>query len=185
VLRRLRVAHDVGKGGRKSTTAAPGNARSSSSPRPDVYSFAYCYAAWYRESTFASGKVKAKAAMTGDDDSRASSMPMRRAEGVLRSMKQVLMRNDDREQSDRSPNMVEDVNSLLTMWSNMHVDLPELSETFLRFLADEGGDEKGGDDALWLNTRSFNLVINGEFSPFIRNDMLIVLATFSHRNSRD
>jgi hypothetical protein len=39
VLRRLRVAHDVGERGRKATTAAPGNARSSSSPRPDVYSF--------------------------------------------------------------------------------------------------------------------------------------------------
>ena len=180
VLRRLRVAHDVGERGRKVTTAAPGNARSSSSPRPDVYSFAYCYAAWYRESTFASAKVKA--ATTGDDDLRASSMPMRRAEGVLRSMKQVLMRNDDRVQSDRSSNMVEDVNLLLTMWSNTHVDLPELSETFLRFLADEGGGEKGGDVDLWLNTRSFNLVINGEFSPSIRNDMLIVQAIFFASN---
>ena len=109
-------------------------------------------------------------------------MPMRRAEGELRSMKQVLMRNDDRVQSDRSSNMVEDVNLLLTMWSNTHVDLPELSETFLRFLADEGGGEKGGDVDLWLNTRSFNLVINGEFSPSIRNDMLIVQANFFASN---
>ena len=37
---------------------------------------------------------------TYDDDLRASLMAMRRAEGMLHSMKQVLMRDNDREQSD-------------------------------------------------------------------------------------
>jgi hypothetical protein len=100
-------------------------------------------------------------------------------------MKQVLMRDNDWEQPDRSSKIVEDVNSLLTMWSNTHVDLPELAETFLRFLADEGGGEKVGDDTLWLNTRSFNLVINGEFSPSIRNDISLSWRFFSHRTSRN
>jgi hypothetical protein len=71
-------------------------------------------------------------------------------------MKQVLMKGDAKE---RLLNMVEDVNSLLVMWSNTNPKLPDLSEKFLRFIE----VESGGTNDTWLNARSYNLVINGEF----------------------
>ena len=52
--------------------------------------------------------------------------------------------------------MVEDVNSLLVMWSNTNVKLPGISDKFLRFIEDESKGTSGN----WLNTRSYNLVIN-------------------------
>ena len=45
--------------------------------KADIYSFAYCYAAWYKEATFGNGSA------------------MRKAESVLQSMKQVLMKKED------------------------------------------------------------------------------------------
>jgi hypothetical protein len=137
---------------------------------PDVFSFAHCYAAWYRESLFGATRT------TDDDDSRSSTLAMRRAENVLSSMKRLLMRHDWRKEpsSDRTSNMVEDVNSLLATWSTTNVDLPELSEKFLRFLADQC--EVGGSSEVWVNERSYNLVINGEFFTFChRNNYLTPL----------
>jgi len=61
--------------------------------------------------------------------------------------------------SHSSQNIVEDVNSLLVLWSNTNVHLPDLSEKFLRFIHDENRETNDR----WFNVRSFNLVINGEF----------------------
>ena len=104
--------------------------------QPDLFSFAYCYAAWYREAVFAEKTV---------GNTKASLAAMRKAESVLESMKDALMvSNDD------TLDLVEDMNSLLVIWSN-DVDLPDLAEKFLRFFS--SGDQ-------WINTRSYNLVIN-------------------------
>ncbi len=110
--------------------------------QPDLYSYAYCYAAWYREAVFAEKNV---------GNSKASSAAMRKAESVLESMKDALMvsKNDNR------LDMVEDMNSLLVIWSN-DVNLPDLAEKFLRFVDKESSES--GDQ--WINTRSYNLVIN-------------------------
>jgi len=111
--------------------------------QPDFYSYAYCYAAWYREAVFAEKNV---------GNTKASTAAMRKAESVMESMRDALMvSNDDTATLD----MVEDMNSLLVIWSN-DVDLPDLAEKFLRFVEKESGTS--GD--LWINTRSYNLVIN-------------------------
>jgi len=135
ILKRLKVAN-INRG---KTDAPP-----AISLQPDLYSFAYCYAAWYRESVFAGHSI---------GNEKASSIAKRKAESVLQSMKQVLMQSNEQ---SRPLNMVEDVNSLLVMWSNTNTNLPDLSETFLRFIDVES---TGTNDA-WLNTRSYNLVIN-------------------------
>jgi len=87
---------------------------------------------------------------------------LRKAESVLQSMKQLLMLRksgeDDEHVNDRQWNMVEDVNSLLTMWSTTDPTLPEMQETFVRFIEVESRVVAD----IWLNARSFNLVINGE-----------------------
>ncbi|KAL7542284.1 hypothetical protein ACHAXR_013211 [Thalassiosira sp. AJA248-18] len=116
-----------------------------SSLQPDLYSFAYCYAAWYKEGVFAAKSI---------GNMKASSTARRKAESVLQSMKQVLMKEG--KQPSQSLNVVEDVNSLLVMWSNTNT-LPDLSEFFLRFVEKSSG---GNGNGLWLNTRSYNLVIN-------------------------
>jgi len=109
--------------------------------QPDLYSYAYCYAAWYREAVFAEKNV---------GNTKASLAAMRKAESVLESMKDALMvSNDD------TLDMVDDMNSILVIWSN-DVDLPDLSEKFLRFVEKESS--KSGD--IWTNARSYNLVIN-------------------------
>lgn len=110
--------------------------------QPDLYSYAYCYAAWYREAAFAEKNI---------GNSKASSAAMRKADSVLESMKDALMVSN----SDNRLDMVEDMNSLLVIWSN-DVDLPDLAEKFLRFVDKESS--KSGDE--WVNTRSYNLVIN-------------------------
>jgi len=84
---------------------------------------------------------------------KASSVAMRKADSVLKSMKQVLMKRTDQSQP---LNLVEDVNSLLVMWSNTNVNLPDLSDYFLKFVEFES---RGSQD-MWFNTRSYNLVIN-------------------------
>eukprot|EP00985_Skeletonema_marinoi_P013224 scaffold6528_cov211-Skeletonema_marinoi.AAC.12 len=109
--------------------------------QPDLYSYAYCYAAWYREAVFAEKNV---------GNTKASSAAMRKAESVLESMKDALM-----VPTDNTLDMVEDMNSLLVIWSN-DVNLPDLAEKFLRFVNKESSDS--GDE--WVNTRSYNLVIN-------------------------
>lgn len=147
VLKRLKIASSTNRklGGSTSTPAKPLG--------PDIYSFAYCYAAWYKESIFASKQV---------DNMKASSIALRKAESVLQSMKQLLMLRksgeDDEHVNDRQWNMAEDVNSLLTMWSTTDPTLPEMQETFVRFIEVESRDVAD----IWLNARSFNLVINGE-----------------------
>lgn len=147
ILKRLKIASStIGKlGGSIPLTKPLG---------PDIYSFAYCYAAWYKESIFASKQV---------DNMKASSIALRKADSVLQSMKQLLMTTtgeDDNLVNDREWNMAEDVNSLLTMWSNTDPTLPEMQETFVRFIEVESRDVAD----FWLNTRSFNLVINGELT---------------------
>jgi len=134
LLKRLKVANiNWGK------AVAP-----ATSLQPDLYSFAYCYAAWYRESIFAARTI---------GNMKASSVAMRKAESVLQSMKQVLMEGNDLSQS---LNIVEDVNSLFVMWSNTNIDMPDMSDHFLRFV----NVESTGTNDTWLNTRSYNLVIN-------------------------
>ncbi|KAL9191041.1 hypothetical protein ACHAXT_000747 [Thalassiosira profunda] len=115
--------------------------------QPDLYSFAYTYAAWYKEAMFAAKNA---------ENDKASSAAMRKAETVLQSMKQVLMRDGRGEPSHSSLNVVEDVNSLLVLWSNTNANLPGLAERFLRFVDEES---KTTSDT-WTNTRSYNLVIN-------------------------
>jgi hypothetical protein len=158
LLKRMTLSHDVGAG-------------------PDVYSFAHCYAAWYRESLFGAART------TDDDDSRASTLAMRRAENVLSSMKRFLMRGDGRKglSSDRSSDVVEDVNSLLAAWSSTDVDLPELSEKFVRFLADQWEVDGGGE--AWVNVRSYNLIINGEFLPFFIEGLFLSLESNNNLES--
>ena len=131
ILKRLKLTNIDNKSGDEKELA-----------KADIYSFAYCYAAWYKEATFAAN----------GGDVKSSNIAMRKAESVLQSMKQVLMKKDDTD-THSSQNMVEDVNSLLVMWSNTNV---KLSEKFLRFIEDE---TRGTTDT-WLNTRSYNLVIN-------------------------
>ncbi|KAL7553715.1 hypothetical protein ACHAWF_017036 [Thalassiosira exigua] len=132
VLKRLKVA-DINAG------------EDRGSSRPDLYSFAYCYAAWHRESTFAASNA---------GNAKASSAAMRKAEAVLQSMKQVLMKGDG--QHSRPFNFVEDVNALLVMWSNTNINSPDLLDKFLRYIA----IESRGTNDIWLNSRSYNLVIN-------------------------
>lgn len=158
VLKRLRVASSVDRGG-KNRDAPPAGA----SPRPDLFSFAHCYAAWYRESVFAERNV---------GNAKASSVAMRKAESVLRSMEDALM-NDP----PRSSNVVEDVNSLLVMWSNANVNMPGLSDRFLRFVEVASEGTKNGT---WLNTRSYNLVINGECPNIILHVILVAVVGWSH-----
>ena len=156
VLKRLKIASSSnGKMGNSSI-----GSRSRNLPTkplgPDIYSFAYCYAAWYKESIFASKQI---------DSMKASTIALRKAESVLQSMKQLLMRQrgeDDKEFNNRQWNMVEDVNSLLTMWSTTDPSLPEMQETFVKFIEVESRDLAD----IWLNARSFNLVINGESIDF-------------------
>ena len=97
---------------------------------------------------------------------KASSSAMRKAESVLQSMKQVLMKEENKDGSNTlshsSQSIVEDVNSLLVLWSNTNIHLPDLSEKFVRFIHDESGETNN----TWLNVRSYNLVINGEFFFF-------------------
>eukprot|EP00986_Skeletonema_menzelii_P016391 scaffold14433_cov156-Skeletonema_menzelii.AAC.2 len=109
--------------------------------QPDLYSYAYCYAAWYREAVFAEKNI---------GNSKASSAAMRKAETVLESMKDALMLPNG-----NTLDMVEDMNSLLVIWSN-DIDLPDLAEKFLRFVYKESSES--GDQ--WINTRSYNFVIN-------------------------
>ena len=109
--------------------------------QPDLYSYAYCYAAWYREAVFAEKNI---------GNSKASSAAMRKAETVLESMKDALMLPNG-----NTLDMVEDMNSLLVIWSN-DIELPDLAEKFLRFVDKESSES--GDQ--WINTRSYNLVIN-------------------------
>ena len=109
--------------------------------QPDLYSYAYCYAAWYREAAFAEKNV---------GNNKASSAAMRKAESVLESMKDALMVS-----KHTSIDMVEDVNSLLVIWSN-DINLPELADNFLRFV----DQESSSTNDQWVNTRSYNLIIN-------------------------
>jgi len=129
ILKRLKIANINNVSGDEKASA-----------KADIYSFAYCYAAWYKEATFGNGSA------------------MRKAESVLQSMKQVLMKKEDTDiyLSHSYQNMVEDVNSLLVMWSNTNIKLPGLSQQFLRFIEVESKGTGGN----WLNTRSYNLVIN-------------------------
>ncbi|KAL3784893.1 hypothetical protein HJC23_012496 [Cyclotella cryptica] len=115
-----------------------------STPRPDIYSFAYCYAAWYRESVFASTNI---------GNSKASTSALFKADEVLKAMKQSLFCE---EQSASSANTVQDVNSLLILWSSIYGDTPDLVEKFLLFVERESRDA----EYYWVNTQSFNLVIN-------------------------
>lgn len=117
-----------------------------STPRPDIYSFAYCYAAWYREAVFASTNI---------GNSKASSSALLKADEVLQAMKQSLI---NEEQSASSANTVEDVNSLLILWSSIYGDTPDLVEKFLLFVELNSRDA----EYYWVNTQSYNLVINGE-----------------------
>lgn len=153
VLKRLKIAN-INNDAEQPLTATTTSTSLSSSLQPDIYSFAYCYAAWYKESTFAATNI---------GNMKASSSAMRKAESVLQSMKQVLMKKENKDDSyalsHSSQNIVEDVNSLLVLWSNTNVHLPDLSEKFLRFIHDENRETND----TWFNVRSFNLVINGEF----------------------
>ena len=153
VLKRLKIAN-INNDAEQPLPATTTSASLSSSLRPDIYSFAYCYAAWYKESIFAATNI---------GNMKASSSAMRKAESVLQSMKQVLMKEENKDGSSNtlshsSQNIVEDVNSLLVLWSNTNVHLPDLSEKFVRFIHDESGETND----TWLNVRSYNLVINGE-----------------------
>lgn len=112
--------------------------------QPDLYSYAFCYAAWYREAVFAEKNV---------GNTKASLAAMRKAESVLESMKDALMvSNDDTVSSPLD--MVEDMNSLLVIWAN-NVDSPDLAEKFLRFV-----EKESSKNDQWVNTRSYNLVMN-------------------------
>lgn len=147
VLKKLKVANINGsEGGRR------GKGSGSPQPlQPDLYSFAWCYEAWFKEATFAANNI---------GNAKASASAMRKAESVLQSMKQTLMRGGTSPAQPSSPlNMAEEVNSLLVMWSNTNPNLPDLLETFLRFISVES---RAASDT-WLNARSYNLVINGEF----------------------
>ena len=155
VLKRLKIASSNGKMGNISNSSR-GRNLPTKPLGPDIYSFAYCYAAWYKESIFSSKQI---------DSMKASTIALRKAESVLQSMKQLLMRQrgeDDKEFNNRQWNMVEDVNSLLTMWSTTDPSLPEMQETFVTFIEVESRDLAD----IWLNARSFNLVINGESIDF-------------------
>ena len=154
VLKRLKIANINNDAEQPLTATTTSTSSSSSSLQPDIYSFAYCYAAWYKEATFAATNI---------GNMKASSSAMRKAESVLQSMKHVLMKKENKDDSyalsHSSQNIVEDVNSLLVLWSNTNVHLPDLSEKFLRFIHDENRETND----TWFNVRSFNLVINGEF----------------------
>jgi len=119
-----------------------GDAEDSERFRPDIYSFAHCYAAWFRES--------AQFSAMGND--RAASAASRRAEVMLRWMEQNL-----RLMSTNHP--VTDVNTLLEMWSSSERGAPLLAEHFLKFVASEC-DRGGSGVPVWVNARSFNIVIN-------------------------
>ena len=153
-MKRLKIANINNDAEQPLTATTTSTSSSSSSLQPDIYSFAYCYAAWYKEATFAATNI---------GNMKASSSAMRKAESVLQSMKHVLMKKENKDDSyalsHSSQNIVEDVNSLLVLWSNTNVHLPDLSEKFLRFIHDENRETND----TWFNVRSFNLVINGEF----------------------
>ena len=144
VLHKLRVAHvNAGETHGLATSL-----------KPDLYSFAYCYAAWQRESFFAARTRK---------DAKVAAAARKRAESVLVSMKQVLMNNKDQSPPSQA---AEDVNSLLLLWGTTCQSFPELLETFLRFIDVESR-------GTWLNTRSYNLVINGEVIPTFARERII------------
>lgn len=128
----------------KQLTAKERQRQSSQRHQPDLYSYAYCYSTWYREAVFAEKDV---------GNTKASFAAMRKAESVLESMKDELMTSND--DTTTSRDMVDDVNSLLVIWSN-DVNSPDLAEKFLRFVEKESN--KSG--CQWYNTRSYNLVIN-------------------------
>ena len=116
--------------------------------RPDVFSFAYCYAAWYRESLYTAKNI---------GDMKASSTASRKADAVLELMKQTLMgpREED-VQSSPSFNVAVDVNYLLEMWSITNQE-PDLAERFLRFIESEIRETTKP----WINAKSYSIVING------------------------
>ena len=174
VLKRLKIASNYGQLGNSSTKCSSRRHPPPNSLGPDIYSFAYCYAAWYKESIFASKQI---------DNMKASKIALRRAESVLQSMRQLLMlrkRGDNDETiivDEYEWNMAEDVNSLLTMWSATDPTLPEMQDTFLRFIEVESRDLAD----LWLNTKSFNLVINGK-SLCYKNDSFLSHCDVNFRN---
>ena len=121
--------------------------------QPDIFSFAYCYAAWYRESIFSKEEM-------GDD--KASSIASKKAESVLQLMKQMLMTKQasSLHPSSSAGDKVDDANTLLEMWSNVHRTTPDMAQRFLKFLDLES---RGTNDS-WIDTRSYNIVINGKFA---------------------
>ncbi|KAK1734718.1 pentatricopeptide repeat-containing protein [Skeletonema marinoi] len=86
--------------------------------QPDLYSYAYCYAAGIAR-LYCREKCWKHQGFIGT---------MRKAESVLESMKDALM-----VPTDNTLDLVEDMNSLLVIWSN-DVNLPDLARNFFDLL---------------------------------------------------
>jgi len=115
---------------------------------PDIFSFAHCYSAWYRESIFAREEMR---------DEKTASTAMKKAEAILQSMKSTLMENEHSHTLHGTLDDVrKDVNSILETWTNVYRSYPGLAEKFLGFL----DVQSQGQETLWIDTRSYNIVIN-------------------------
>ncbi|KAL7468481.1 hypothetical protein ACHAXS_008706 [Conticribra weissflogii] len=141
---------------------------------PDIYSFAHCYSAWYRESIFAKEEMR---------DEKTSSTAMKKAEAILQSMKSILMEKEVVHLLRESEDVRKDVNSLLETWTNVYRSYPGLAENFLCFLS----VQSGGQENLWIDTRSYNIVINAWAKSGNRNSVKqaeSLLSQMEHMDSK-